>query len=143
MPLIPWKPFRDLDEFFEEGDRFFPMVPRFKLMEPAMDIYETDKEVVAELDLPGIDPDKVEVLVKNQVLRVKGEMEEKKEAKEKGYWRREIRRGSFERMVRLPVPVKEDKVEATYEKGLLKIVMPKLEEKKPPEKKIKIRVKEA
>lgn len=141
MPLIPWRPFHDLDRFFED-EEWLPIVPRIRVWGPAMDIYETDKEVVAELDLPGIDPDKVEVSVKNQILRVKGEIEEKKEAKERGYLRREIRKGSFERMTRLPVPVKEDKVEATYEKGLLKIVMPKLEEKKPSERKIKIKVKE-
>lgn len=66
-------------------------------------------------------------------------MDEKKEEKEKGYWRREIRTGSFERMVRLPVAVKEDAVEATYEKGVLKIVMPKAEAK--PSSKVKIQIK--
>jgi len=142
MPLIPLRPFHDFDRFFED-EEWLPFVPQRGVWGPAMDIYETEKDVIAELDLPGIDPDKVEVSVKHQILRVKGEMEEKKEAKEKGYLRREIRKGSFERTVRLPVPVKEDKVEAIYEKGLLKIVMPKLEAKKPPERKIKIRVKEA
>lgn len=104
-----------------------------------MDVYETDKEVIAEVNLPGIDPEKVDVSVKNQVLTVSGRTEEKKEEKEKGYWRREIRKGSFERMVRLPNPVKEDIVEANYEKGVLKIVMPKAEIKK--EKTVKIKVK--
>ena len=127
-----------MERFFEE-DWFLPAFPSFKIAEPAMDVYETEKEVVAEVNLPGIEPEKVEVSVKNQVLSVSGKTEEKKEEKEKGYWRREIKKGAFQRMVRLPCPVQEDKVEATYEKGVLKIVMPKAE--RPKEKTVKIKVK--
>ena len=72
--------------------------------------------------LTGIDPDRL------------------KEEKERGYWRKEIRKGSFERMIRLPLPVKENAVEAVYEKGILKISMPKAESK--PSSKVKIKVKE-
>lgn len=108
-------------------------------MKPAMDIKETSKEVIAEVEIPGFDPEKVEVSVEDGVLRVRGVMDEKKEEKEKGYWRREIRKGSFERAVRLPVAIKENAIEATYEKGVLKIVMPKAETKT--SSKVKIRVK--
>lgn len=140
MPsLIPWKPFSDLDKFFSEEDWLLPVFPRLEMIKPAMDIKETDKELVAEVEIPGFDPEKVEVSVEDGVLTVKGAMDEKKEEKEKGYWRREIRRGSFERMVRLPSPVKEEAVEATYEKGVLKVVMPKVKAK--PSSKVKIQVK--
>jgi HSP20 family protein len=139
MSLIPWKPFSDLDKFFGDDDWLMPVFPRMELTKPAMDVKETDKEVVAKVEIPGFDPEKVEVSVEDGVLRVKGLMDEKKEEKEKGYWRKEIRTGSFERMMRLPVAVKEDAVEATYEKGLLKIVMPKAEAKL--SSKVKIQVK--
>jgi HSP20 family protein len=139
MSLIPWRPFSDWDKFFGDEDWLLPVLPRLNMTKPAMDVRETDKEVIAEVEIPGFDPEKVEVSVKGGVLRVSGKMDEKKEEKEKGYWRREIRTGSFERMVRLPVAVKEDAVEATYEKGILKIVMPKAETK--PSSKVKIRVK--
>jgi HSP20 family protein len=139
MSLIPWKPFSDLDRFFGDDDWLMPVFPRVELTKPAMDVKETDKEVIAEVEIPGFDPERVDVSVEDGVLRVKGSMDEKKEEKEKGYWRKEIRTGSFERMVRLPVAVKEDAVEATYEKGLLKIVMPKAEAK--PSSKVKIQVK--
>lgn len=125
MPIIPWKPFGDLESFFDDDDWFLPVISRSQAAKPSMDIYETDKEVVAEISLPGIDPKKVDVSVKDGVLRVSGSSEEKKEEKKKGYWRKEIRRGSFERMARLPAAVKESKVNAEYEKGVLKIVMPK------------------
>jgi HSP20 family protein len=140
MSLIPWKPFSDLDKFFSDDDWLLPIFPRTELAKPAMDLKETDKEVVAEVEVPGFDPEKIDVSVEDGVLRVKGSMDEKKEEKEKGYWRKEIRTGSFERLVRLPVAVKEDGVEATYDKGVLKIIMPKAETK--PTSKVKIKVKE-
>ncbi len=139
MSLIPWKPFSDLDKFFSDDDWLFPVFPRVELVKPAMDIKETDKEVIAEVEVPGFDPEKIDVLIEDDILRIKGSVDEKREEKEKGYWRREIRRGSFERMVRLPAAVKKDAVKATYEKGVLKIVMPKAAAK--PLSKVKIQVK--
>jgi len=140
MSIIPWKPFSDLERFFEDEDWFLPVIPHWKAMKPAMDVYETDKNVVAEVNVPDFDPKKIDVSVKDSILTVSGKMDEKKEEKNKGYWRKEIRKGSFERMVKLPVAVKENAVKATYEKGILKIVMPKAKTK--PSSKIKIKVKE-
>lgn len=140
MALIPWRPFHDLDRFFEDEDWFLPIVPRWKVTEPTMDLYETEKDVVAEMEVPDIDPAKIDIEVEGDVLRVSGKTEEKKEEKEKNYWRREIRRGAFERMVRLPAAVHKDKIDATYEKGLLKIVMQK-EEAKLKTKKIPVKEK--
>jgi len=139
MSIIPWKPFLDLDKFFGDDDWLLPVFPRAEFIKPAMNLKETDKEIIAEVEIPGFDPEKVDVSVEDGVLRVKGSMDEKKEEKEKGYWRREIRTGSFERAVRLPVAVKENAVEAAYEKGILRITMPKAESK--PKTKVKIHVK--
>jgi len=139
MPIIPWRPFFDLDRFFEDEEWFLPVLKGYH--EPAMDLYETDKNLVAKVSLPGIDPEKINVSVKDQVLRVSGTSEEKTEEKKKGYFRQEIKKGSFERAIRLPVPIKENAVEANYEKGVLEIVMPKLEPTKTGEKKIAIKVK--
>ncbi len=129
-----------MDKFFDDDDWLLPVSPRMDMTKPAMDVRETDKEVIAEVEIPGFDPEKVDVLVEDGMFKVRGAIDEKKEEKEKGYWRREIRKGSFERMVRLPVAVKKDAVEATYEKGVLKIVIPKTEAE--PSSKIKIQVKE-
>lgn len=140
MALIPWKPLFDLEKFFEDEDWLIPVFPRVDFIKPAMDIKETDKEVIAEIEIPGFDPEKIDVSVENGILKVKGEMDEKKEEKEKGYWRKEIRKGSFERMVKLPIAIKEEEIKATYEKGILKIVMPKIKAKS--SSKVKIQVKE-
>jgi HSP20 family protein len=142
MSLIRWSPFRDLEKFFEDDDWFLPVVSTSFFKEPAMDLYQTDKEVIAEVNLPNIDPEKVEVSVKNQILTIKGSTESKEEEKKKDYWRKEIRRGEFERIVRIPVEIDEDKVEANYEKGVLKVIMPKKSPSRSEEKKIKIKTKD-
>ena len=140
MAIIPWKPFDELNHFFSDEDWFLPVLPKFQTA-PAMDMYETDKDIVAKVNLPGIDPKKVDISVKNGILRISGSSEEKTEEKKKGYWRKEIKKGSFERVAQLPSKVEEDKIDATYEKGVLKIIMPKVQAKTS-EKKIKIKVKE-
>jgi len=140
MSLIPWKPFSDLDKFFSDDNWLLPLFSRMDVGKPAMDVYETDKNVVAELNIPDFDPKKIDISVEDGILRVSGKMDEKKEEKEKGYWRKEIRKGSFERMVHLPVAVKEDKVDAVYEKGVLKITMPKAKTKS--KSKVQVKIKE-
>ncbi|NLA08119.1 MAG: Hsp20/alpha crystallin family protein [Parcubacteria group bacterium] len=143
MDLIPFNPFKNIEQWFEDDDWALPVISPSSLKEPAMDIYQTDKELIAELNLPDFNPEKIDISVKNQVLIVKGENEKKEEEKKKNYWRKEIRRGSFEKIIRLPIEVDEDKIEADYDKGILKIVMPK---KNPSstseEKKIKVKTKE-
>lgn len=139
MPLIPYHSLFDMDRFFDDADIFPPATLGRGAMRPSMDVYEKGPNIVAEMNVPGIDADKIEVSIKEGVLRVSGISEEKKEEKDKDYWRKEIRRGSFERMIRLPVPVREDKIEATCENGILTVIMPKMEAK--PGKKIRITAK--
>lgn len=139
MALIPWKPFSDLERFFDDDDWMMPVFSKSRMSMPAIDVYETNKQVIVEADLPNIEPEKVDISLESGVLKISGKQEEKKEEKDKGYWKKEIRRGAFERIIKLPAPVKEDAVDAIYEKGILKIVMPKSETK--PSSKVKIKVK--
>lgn len=140
MAIIPWKPFSDFDRFFEDED--WLTIPRIRMgmKFPEMDVYEKDNNVVAEINVPGFDPSKFDISVKGSVLRVRGDMEEKKEEKDKNYWRKEIRSNSFERSVSLPSSVDENKIDASYEKGILKIVLPKAEGEKEG-KRIEVKVK--
>lgn len=139
MPIIKWKPFGELDKFEDDWFRPFAGVP-MKVFEPAMNVYQTDKGVVAEVDLPGIDPKEVEISIEDNVLHIKGGHKEEKEEKGKDYYRKEIRKGRFERAVSLPVRVLEEKAKADYENGILKITIPKAEPAVP-KKKIPIKVK--
>jgi len=142
MPLIPYRPFWDIDRWFEEEwpERWFPRLPMMRA--PKMDIYEDNGNVVAEVELPGVGPKNIEVEVKDNVLKVEAKMEKKKEEKKKGYYRKELSRGYYKRAVPLPVEVIGEKAEASFEGGMLKVVIPKRKPaKKEKEKKIKIKAK--
>ena len=143
MPLVPWRPLRDLEdwEWPEWPERLFSHLPMRRA--PKMDIYEDDGNVVAEVELPGVDPKNIEVEVKDNILRVEARGEEKKEEKKKGYYRKEISKGFYKRVVPLPAGVKGEKAEAGYKEGILKIVIPKIRTIKKAKKGIKIKVKGA
>ncbi len=139
MTLIPWRPLFDFDNFFDHNDRFMPTTFGGEMSVPAMDIYENDKEVVAEINAPGMDVKDFDVSINDGILTVRGATETKKEDKGKGYWKKEIHRGSFVRNVQLPSNVKEENVDATYTKGVLKIVMQKTKQKIAPRIEVKSR----
>ncbi len=137
MSLIPWRPFWDIDKWFDEE----PLLGENFSTTPKMDIYKTKKNVVAEIELPGINPENIKVEVENNALRIEAEKEEKKEEKEKDYYRREISSSSYKRIIPLPVEVIEDKAEASYEDGVLKVLIPRMKEEKNKNKKIQIKIK--
>ena len=94
---------------------------------PSMDIYQTEKDVVAEVSLPGVDPKNIEVAITNDVLTIIGKSEKKSEVDDKNYYRKEVRCGSFQRSVALPATVNCDQAKAEYKDGILKVVIPKVE----------------
>jgi len=134
--LIRWTPIRDLERFFEDDFGF----PVSQMRSPAIDLYETDNEVIAEVSIPGMDPKKVNVEIENNVLHIRSDEQEVREDKGKDYYRKEVRRGMFARSMALPVEVDADRVSAASEKGILKITMPKSEKAKP--KKIAVEIKD-
>ena len=138
MDIVKWSPFREMDRFFDED--FFPAFPAMsgKAL-PSLDVYQTKDSVVAEVSLAGVDPKDVEANVENDILTVKGETKKEKETKEKDYYCKEIRTGSFRRSVALPVHVKSGEAKAESKDGILKITVPKAEKKMA--KKIPIKVK--
>lgn len=143
MPLIPWRPFWDLERFLQEiGDiEEWGISPFAKVRTPRTNVYETEDKVIAEIEMPGVNPNNIDIEVEENFLRVEGRGREEKEEKERGYYRREIGERYFKRLIPLPSPVIKDKGEAEYEDGLLKIYLPKLKTEKGKEKKIKIKVK--
>lgn len=130
MAIIPWKPSFDLDRFFEDDDRWLSLMPMRKFSAPAMDIYEEKNNIVVEMPLAGVPPEKVDISIENDLLTVKGEIEEKKETKEENYYHKEIKRGSFTRQASLPMAVKGEEAKAETANGMLKIIIPKAEKAK-------------
>ena len=105
---------------------------------PPVDIYENGDNLVLKAELPGINPDDVEIRVEDNTLYLKGERKFEKEVKEQSYHRVERTYGAFTRTFSLPNSVDADKVAANYKDGVLTLTMPKKEEAKP--KTIKINV---
>jgi HSP20 family protein len=98
---------------------------------PAVDMYQTDDEVVVKAALPGFNADDVQINVTGEVLTIRGELKHEEEKKEKAWHIREQRWGSFERSVALPTDVVADRANADFANGILTITLPKAEEVKP------------
>ena len=105
---------------------------------PAVDVYEDEHKVTLKIEVPGIDEKDIDVRVENNTLTVRGERKIEKEEKEENYRRVERQYGSFTRTFTLPTTVDSENVSATYDKGVLKIALPKKAEAKP--KQIKVNV---
>jgi HSP20 family protein len=94
-------------------------------MMPRVDVSESDGEIQIKADLPGIDEKNVDVTLERGILTIKGEKQSEKEDKEKNYHRMERSYGVFQRSIPLPAEVDADRVDATFENGVLSIVLPK------------------
>ena len=145
--IAPWRPFRDMERMRREMDRlwdsFFEERPRRKVEEvgewlPSLDVSETKNDLVVKAELPGIDPKDIDISLSDCVLTIKGEKKQGKEEKEENYHLIERSYGSFTRSVRLPGDVQSDKITASYKNGVLRVTLPKSEEAKKKEIKIKV-----
>jgi HSP20 family protein len=98
---------------------------------PAIDLYQTDEEVVVKAALPGLKADDVQITVTDDLLTLRGEFKWENGHKNATYHIREQRYGSFERSISLPVDVQTDKAKADFQNGILTITLPKAESVKP------------
>jgi HSP20 family protein len=105
---------------------------------PTLDVEETDKEVVVKADLPGIDEKDINLTIQDGILSLRGE-KKKRTGERENYHVMERSYGSFQRSIRLPETINEDKVEARFDKGVLTVTPPKRPELVKAQKKIAIR----
>ena len=145
MAVTRWDPFRDLNVLQDRMNRLFENAGRGWTAEepaatttwsPAVDIFETEGEIVVKAELPGIDRKDIVLHMENNVLTLRGERRLEKETKEENYHRIERSYGGFSRSFTIPTTVDEQNIRADYKDGILKIVLPKKEQVKP--KQIKI-----
>lgn len=136
--LTRWEPVREMMTLREAMDRLFDdaFTRPISLRDggwsaPAVDMYQTDDEVVVRAALPGFKADEVQINVTGDVLTLRGELKHQEENKERAWHIREQRWSSFERSIALPTAVTPDKAVADYENGILTITLPKAEEVKP------------
>jgi len=105
---------------------------------PAVDIYETEHELVVKADLPDVNPQDLDIHVENNILTIRGERKFENKVKEENYLRMERSYGSFSRTFSLANSVNSEAIKADYQNGVLTLSVPKREEAKP--KQIKVNV---
>ncbi|MEJ1131265.1 Hsp20/alpha crystallin family protein [Variovorax sp. CCNWLW225] len=132
MSLVPYDPFRQLSNMRREFDRFFSELPisfdnEHGIGGIRVDVHETENEVVATCDLPGLEKkEDVDIDIQNNRLSISGSIKRTNEIKEENMLKKERYTGRFQRMITLPSPVSHDGVKATYKNGILEITMPKV-----------------
>ena len=140
----PWGPGsmrRQMDALHQEIDRMFDdfmfarperaWLPRFwgrDQMLPDIDEYEDEKAFYITVELPGLDEKDVDVSLKGRRLTIRGEKKQEEEKKEKDWYRRERMFGSFRRSIELPSEIQIDGIEASFDKGVLSMTLPKTKE---------------
>ena len=143
-----WDPFRGLTSLQDQVNRLFEDTVHqgrtnqadLATWAPAADIYETENELVAKFDLPGVQESDIDIRVENNTLAIRGERKFEKEVNEDSYLRVERAFGTFTRSFSLPNIVKVDNIRAGLQDGVLTIRMPKREEAKPKQIKISVSV---
>jgi len=105
---------------------------------PAVDIYETEQELVVKADLPDVDPKDLDIRVENNLLTIRGERKFEKKVNEENYLRVERSFGSFARSFTLANTVNTDAIKAEYQNGVLTLTIPKREEAKPKQVKVNV-----
>jgi HSP20 family protein len=144
--ITHWDSFRGLNTFQDQFNRLFEgSFPQggtgqadLGAWAPAVDIYEGQNELVAKVDLPGVEEKDIDVRLENNTLTIRGERKFEKSVNEDNYLRVERTYGSFTRTFALPNTVNAESINASYDKGVLTVHMPKREESKPKQVKISV-----
>jgi HSP20 family protein len=135
--ITRWEPVREMMTLREAMDRLFddaftrPLSMSGVSPMPAIDLYQTNDEVVVKACLPGLKAEDVQISVTEDVLTLRGEFKQEDVQDETTYHIREQRFGSFERSIMLPTDVQTEKARADFDKGILTITLPKADEVKP------------
>jgi len=147
MALIRWQPFRELDELQQEMNRVFDNLGYNSLARqtdgltsfvPPAEMEETEDAVLIRLEVPGINPEDIDIQASAEAISIRGERKSESKTEEKGMTRTEFRYGSFQRVIPLSTRINHNQVEAEYENGVLELTLPKVEETK--QKAVKVKV---
>jgi HSP20 family protein len=137
--LAKWDPFRDLRAVEDEFDRLVGRVFSRNAWVPALDVRESEDRFDVTVDLPGLEPDAVNVTFENGMITISGKREFASEEKGETHHRIERSYGTFARTVTLPTSADTERIEASFDKGVLTISVPKVEAAKPKTIEVKAR----
>ena len=134
----------EMDRMFERFEHGFPRLPLFRgdhatVMVPDLEVRENASAITVEAELPGVEEKDISVTLSNGILSIKGEKKQDKEEKTENYYLAERSYGAFERSLQLPDSVDETKVDAKFDKGVLKIIAAKKPEAVKAQRKIEIK----
>ena len=142
MAIIRWNPFNEMDWFNRDFSRVFNSHTNWHECAgdwtPRVDVFETENAIMLTGDLPGLDKQDVQVNVEENILTLSGERKRTDEENKDQYTRIERSFGKFERSYTLPNTVDQTRIEATMEKGVLRVSLPKKEEAQPKQIEVKV-----
>lgn len=129
--ITPWNPYSELQRVRDDFARLFgPVFPwqstdQFSHSIPSVDVRETDTHVIVAADVPGVDPDDLDVTITDEALTIRGEVKQEQNTEQSGFRRIERRVGSFQRVIPFPVTVEHDQAVADCRNGVLEVRVPK------------------
>jgi len=129
--LAKWDPFRDLKAVEEEFDRLAGRAFSRNAWVPALDVRENEERFEVTMDLPGLHPEQVSVTFEDGMLSVTGRRELASDEKGETWHRIERSYGTFARSIRLPQTADTERIEASFDNGVLTVAVPKVEQAKP------------
>ena len=136
--LARWEPFRELERFLGRGFRWFdwpgyfwhrPLIEEHGYFAP-LAVFDRDGETVVRLEVPGVEIEDIDISVSDEMLAIQEEKQHEKEIKEESYYCSERSYGGFRRTLPIPKDIQASKISATYDSGVLEMVLPKVEDKK-------------
>ncbi len=138
MALIRWEPFREIEQLQRQMNRLFDEIMPTSRGEtidgitfvPPAEMEETSDAIHLRLEIPGLDPKDLDVQVSADTVSISGERKSETKTEQKGMTRSEFRYGKFQRVIPLPARIQQNKVQAEYKNGVLKLTLPKAEEEK-------------
>lgn len=133
MNIVPWNPFKDMDNVNKEMSNFFDRMPFSFLNKtnwPKIDIYETTGDIIIKAEVPGVSKEDLDVYIDDNSIRLSGQTKKDTEYKDENSYRSERFYGNFSRTIPLPLEVKSEQAKAEYKNGILSLTIPKVESSK-------------
>lgn len=132
MALIRWQPFQEIETLRRQFDQLFDELAggnRESQMTwaPSVELQDTESSLILRAQIPGVEAKDLDVQVTRDAIAISGEHRYENQGNEKGYFRSEFRYGKFQRIIPLPVQVKNDQVQADFKNGILTLTLPKVE----------------
>lgn len=135
MRLVRWQPFPEMESLRRQMDRMFDELAGFERKSdtdwtPAIEIQDREDSILLRAEIPGVEAKDIDIQVAREAVAIAGEHRYEKKTEEKGFFRSELRYGSFQRTIPLPVAVENTQVQAEFKDGILELTLPKVQEAK-------------